>query len=125
MELTPKQEKFCQLYLELGNASEAYRQSYDTETENQPVVWVSACNLLASPKVALRVAELKALHAKHHKVTIASLIYELEEARLVAKGKQHGTAMVAATLGKAKLAGLDGPKEPEDKDKIIDGDPDV
>lgn len=27
--LTPKQEKFCQLYIELGNASEAYRQSYD------------------------------------------------------------------------------------------------
>ncbi|EPZ98572.1 terminase small subunit, partial [Glaesserella parasuis] len=27
--LTPKQEKFCQLYIELGNASEAYRQAYD------------------------------------------------------------------------------------------------
>lgn len=29
--LTPKQEKFCQLYIELGNASEAYRQSYDCQ----------------------------------------------------------------------------------------------
>lgn len=25
--MTPKQEKFCQLYVELGNASEAYRQA--------------------------------------------------------------------------------------------------
>ncbi len=29
MALTTKQEKFCQSYVELGNASEAYRRSYD------------------------------------------------------------------------------------------------
>ena len=27
--LTPKQEKFCQKYIEMGNASEAYRQAYN------------------------------------------------------------------------------------------------
>jgi len=31
MKLTIKQEKFCNLYIELGNASEAYRQSYNCE----------------------------------------------------------------------------------------------
>lgn len=29
--MTPKQDKFCMLYIELGNASEAYRQSYNAE----------------------------------------------------------------------------------------------
>ena len=29
--LTPKQEKFCQLYVELGNASDAYRQAYNVD----------------------------------------------------------------------------------------------
>ena len=29
MKLTPKQEKFAQVYVETSNASEAYRQAYD------------------------------------------------------------------------------------------------
>ena len=28
VKLTPKQEKFCQVFIETGNASEAYRQAY-------------------------------------------------------------------------------------------------
>jgi len=31
VKLTPKQQKFCYKYIETGNASKAYRQSYDTE----------------------------------------------------------------------------------------------
>ena len=30
-QLTPKQEKFAQVYVECGNASEAYRQAYNAE----------------------------------------------------------------------------------------------
>jgi len=33
MTLTPKQEKFAQLYVEIGNASEAYRQAYDSKAK--------------------------------------------------------------------------------------------
>ena len=36
--MTPKQEKFCQLYVELGNASEAYRQAYDASKMHAPTV---------------------------------------------------------------------------------------
>ena len=38
IKLTVKQEAFCQNYLELGNASEAYRQAYDAEDMNSNVV---------------------------------------------------------------------------------------
>jgi len=34
--LTPKQEKFCQLYVELGNASDAYRGAYNVSPETTP-----------------------------------------------------------------------------------------
>lgn len=32
--LTPKEQKFCEVYIETGNASEAYRQAYDVTTTN-------------------------------------------------------------------------------------------
>ena len=46
LNLTPKQERFCQLYIELGNASEAYRQSYDADSMAEPTVNTKASELL-------------------------------------------------------------------------------
>lgn len=66
-----------------------------------------AKELLDNGKIAARVAELRATLEKTHSVTVASLIAELEEARMVGKGREQAAAMVAATMGKAKLAGLD------------------
>jgi predicted DNA-binding ribbon-helix-helix protein len=45
--------------------------------------------------------------ASAHGVTVASLIAELEEARQVGKERGQASAMAVATMGKAKLAGLD------------------
>lgn len=56
--LTPKQERFAQLYVELGTAAEAYRRAYDSEGKPEGVQ-VSASRLLADPKVSLRVEELR------------------------------------------------------------------
>lgn len=108
MSLTPKQEGFCRLYIETGNASEAYRRSYDAQNMKQEAIWVEACRLLDNPKVALRVAELQQSLVKRHEVTVDSLMLELEEARTAAMGATNpqSAAAVAATMGKAKLAGL-------------------
>jgi phage terminase small subunit len=57
-DLTVKQDAFCQLYVELGNASEAYRQAYSSKAKQQSVA-VEACKLLSSPNVALRVDQLR------------------------------------------------------------------
>ena len=35
--LTPKQEGFCQNYIETGNASEAYRLNYNAQNMNLPL----------------------------------------------------------------------------------------
>lgn len=56
--LKPKQEKFAQLYVDLGNASEAYRQAYDSKAEPDSV-HVNASKLLSDTKVSLRVQELQ------------------------------------------------------------------
>jgi len=70
MKLTPKQEKFANLYVELGNASEAYRQAYDvSENITEQVVWNEASKLLRNRYVSVRVVELKSELGKEFKIT--------------------------------------------------------
>ena len=109
LNLTPKQEKFCQLYIELGNASEAYRQSYDADSMAEPTVNTKASELLAHGKITVRLEQLRKEHSKRHNVTVDTLLIELEEARLAAfEGERvQVAAAVAATMGKAKILGFD------------------
>ena len=61
LKLTIKQEAFARAYVETGNASEAYRRSYNVKEDAKPEgIWVDACKLLHTPNVSLRVAELQA-----------------------------------------------------------------
>jgi phage terminase small subunit len=108
--LTAKQEVFCCAYIENGgNASEAYRTAFDAENYKPENLWSKASSLLASDKVKARVDALKAAHRERHMITVDSLISELEEARQAALAAEtpQTSAAVSATMGKAKLAGLD------------------
>lgn len=109
LNLTPKQENFCQLYIELGNASEAYRQSYDADSMNENTVNREASALLDNHKVATRLEQIRMEHKKRHNITVDTLLLELEEARRAALDGERvqSAAAVAATMGKAKLLGLD------------------
>ena len=107
MALTIKQEKFANIYIELGNASEAYRQSYNCEKMKPESVNIKAFELLNNGKVTLRVDELRNELAKRHDITKDTLIIELEEARQMAKDTAKASSMVSATMGKARILGLD------------------
>ncbi len=107
MKLTIKQEKFCNLYIEIWNASEAYRQSYNCEKMKPESVNIKAFELLNNGKVTLRVDELRNELAKRHDITKDTLIIELEEARQMAKDTAKASSMVSATMGKARILGLD------------------
>lgn len=107
MELTPKQENFCLKYVETGNASEAYRLVYNSQKMKPESVNRKAKELLDNVKVSARISALQAEHTERHKLTVDTLLDELEEARKVAKEKENANAMVTATMGKAKLLGLD------------------
>lgn len=106
-ELTPKQEKFCQLYVETGNASDAYRESYDSSNMKPESVNRKAKELLDNVKITARIGQLRERIVKKHNVTVDSLIEELEEARKLAFETAQVSAAVSATMGKAKLCGLD------------------
>ena len=106
IKLTPKQEKFCQVYIETGNASEAYRQAYNTEKMKPESVNSKGYQLLQQVKITARLDELRAEHKKRHEITVDTLVAELEEARKLAFETEKAAAAVQATMGKAKLLGL-------------------
>lgn len=107
--LTEKQEAFCRAFVETGNASEAYRRSYDAKNMGQNTIAVKASEMLSKDNVSVRLQQLREVHQKRHNVTVDSLVAELEEIKNVALSAEtpQSSAAVAAVLGKAKLMGLD------------------
>jgi phage terminase small subunit len=103
--MTPKQEKFCQLYVELGNASEAYRRAYDAKRMSAASVNRKAKELLDNGKIAARLNQLRAAHAERHAVSVDDIAQMLREDREFARQHAKPSACVAATMGLAKLYG--------------------
>jgi phage terminase small subunit len=75
--LTPKQEAFCQRYIETGNASEAYRLSYNAARMKPETVNRKAFDVLANGNIAARLDELRAHHMRRHEVTVDRIVSEL------------------------------------------------
>lgn len=107
--MTPKQEKFAQLYVELGSAAEAYRQSYKADRMKPDTVYQRAHDLLRNSKVKVRIESIREAAQERNKITVDTLLAELEEARQAALCAEtvQSAAAVGATMGKAKLLGLD------------------
>lgn len=107
--VTEQQEKFCRVFVETGNASEAYRQAYNAKNMGANTIAVKASNLLDKDNITVRLQQLREVHQKRHNVTVDSLVAELEEIKNVALSAEtpQSSAAVAAVLGKAKLMGLD------------------
>lgn len=104
--MTPKQEAFCQAYVETGNASEAYRRAYSAEKMKPAVVNVKASELLATGKISVRVAELQQNALDHHELKVADIARMLIEDRKFAREMETPAAAVSASMGLAKLFGL-------------------
>lgn len=113
IKLTPKEEKFAKLYLQLGSASEAYRQSFDVPSDKKDqTIWSNAHKVLNKENVSLRIAELEEQAMVVHNITVENLVAELDEIRELAivttkGGKPQLSAAVSAINTKMKLAGLD------------------
>jgi phage terminase small subunit len=105
-----KHEKFCQVWHETGNKSEAYRQSHPNSAKwKDETTHNKASELSRRGEVSARLEQLKDESVKAHGITIKTLLDELDEARKTAKeaATPQASAMVTATMSKAKLVGLD------------------
>lgn len=107
--MTPKQEKFAQLYVELGSGAEAYRGAYNASRMKPETVYQRAHDLLQNSKVKVRIEAIREAAQERNKITVDTLLLELEEARQAALCAEtvQSAAAVGATMGKAKLLGLD------------------
>jgi len=75
--LTEKQEAYCQNYILTGNQSTSYRAAYDAEAMNENSVYVEACRLHATPKISLRIEQLRKEAYERNKITLDELIHSL------------------------------------------------
>lgn len=107
--VTEQQEKFCQAFVETGNASESYRRAYKIVKMAPNTIAVRASELLDKGNIQVRLEQLRSVHRKRHNVTVDSLVAELEQIKQIALSAEtpQSSAAVAAVMGKAKLTGLD------------------
>ena len=104
---TAREEEFCLKFMELLNASEAYRQTHNVKpTTKQSSVHVAASKLMAKPKIAQRIAELQEINRIRMTVSVESITQELIGAQDLATRTANPSALVSALMGKAKLHGL-------------------
>jgi len=106
--LTPKQERFCQAYIEVGNASEAYRRAYPNATQwKSKTVHKRASELLANGEVLGRIEALQAAIREKFEINIDVITEMYLQDRKLAHELGNPSAAVSATTGLARLYGLD------------------
>ena len=74
LNLTEKQEKYCQAYVITGNQATAYRMAYDAEAMNQNTVYVKASELHSSGNISVRIKQIQKEAYERNKITIDELI---------------------------------------------------
>lgn len=87
MGLTPKQEAFCLAYIETGNASEAYRRSYDVSKMKPTTVNRCGKQMYDHPKIAARISELQSVITEE---AIWRKIDSINTLASIAKGLDEG-----------------------------------
>src|SRR5512143_3631600 len=102
-----RHEAFVQYLLQGESATDAHEAAGYTRDDG------NATRLAKNPKVMQRLAELQAQIAGENKVTVASLLNELEEARKRADSLDQLSAVVKAISEKAKISGLMAPQKLE------------
>jgi phage terminase small subunit len=74
MSTTPKEQKFAELYVTLGNASEAYRQAYNVTTTNLDTIKAKASKLLAKDNISTTIDKLKGELSTTHGIDRAFIL---------------------------------------------------
>lgn len=101
--LTPKQALFVKEYLVDLNATQAaIRAGY-----SEKAAYAIGAENLSKPVIADAIAEKQQTKAKKLDITVETIIAELEEARQLAIKTERAGPAVQASMGKAKLLGLE------------------
>src|SRR6185295_5568960 len=89
MELTQKQPLFVLAYIELGNASQAYRRAYKATKMKASTVNRKAAELLENGKITARIAELRGKAAEKAVLDRAWVLDRLMRNVRIAMGEER------------------------------------
>lgn len=110
MKLSIKQEKFCNYYLESGNASEAYRRAFSCGKMAEQTIWAKASLLLTKDKVRARVEQLRAELQRRSDITkdeAVGILADIARANivdtLIVKQNSDYTTILVADVSKLPL----------------------
>ena len=104
--MTPKQAAFVSEYMVDHNGTQAaIRAGYSKRTARQQAV-----ELLDNADVQQAIQAAETAAQLRNSITLDDLLSELEDARQLAKGEGQASAMVSATMSKAKMLGFDKPQ---------------
>ncbi|MBF0189502.1 MAG: terminase small subunit [Magnetococcales bacterium] len=119
--LTEKQEAFARAYVESGNASEAYRSSYNVQPNTkQQSITRKGYQLLNTPHILARIESLHArARERHHDITVDFLTKNLKDAIEIARSKEQPNAMVQAVMALAKLHGMLNDKQEQPTEETV------
>ena len=106
MNLTQKQHAFVLAYLETGNASEAYRRSYNTERMKPETVNRAAKEMIDNPKISARIEELRAPALEKTLLSLDTHLAELAELKAQARDLGQITGAIRAEELRGRAAGL-------------------
>ncbi len=105
--LTPKQEKFANLLVTEETQIAAYTKAFKPQTSTTKTIMENASRLANRSNIQARVNNIQQRMARKMEVTQESLVRELEQSRQMAIEERQSSSMTAATLGKARVCGLD------------------
>ena len=104
--LNPKQEKFCQLYAETGNATQSHKDAGYGENMSDKTRNEKASLMVKQGKIQTRLAELAAHHQQRHDITVDSITQDYLDDRGHARTAEQHAVAIGATEKLAKLHGL-------------------
>lgn len=106
-DLTPKQEAFAQAVASGMSQSDAYRAAYTVrETTKPDSVNQAASKVMADPKVASRVEELRKPVVEAAQITLASHLERLRALSAAAEQGGQYSAAITAEVARGKASGL-------------------
>ncbi len=119
MTLTIKQEKFCQEYIKCGNASEAYRKSYNASKMKNKTINRKALELLENGMITARINELQKQIEKNSILTARQLQEELTRYILDEK-EEECIVVLGCGDGGSEAHKVSKKVQPKDKLKAIE-----
>ena len=111
--LTPKQTKFCHVYVETGNASEAYRQAYEASNMAIDTIKANAYKQLQLTYVQDYIEQLQQEAKEKAVFSIEQAHKQYLEAIEIAKNIEQPATIVTATKAQCELYGVEKPKKVE------------